>query len=266
MKQITELNDPKRQLKNKDAHFAVPVLEHGDFSLGQTPAILAYIGPIIGMAPNDEKGRAKVNQIHLTVADLVNEAHDSHHPISVNLYYEDQKEESLSRAKDFVDTRIPKFMNYFDRQIIVNGHEPWLYGNSMTYADTSLFQVVDGLLYAYPKSMNEIKDQTPNVYKLYEAVKNHEKLKKYLASNRRQKYSMGLFRHYPELDVPKSERPVGKEKVIKASKSGSETKKATTIKGDKTRGTKRKAKDEASFKEDSNEIKTPLKKKTKRGK
>jgi len=198
--------DPQRQIKDKDVHFAVPVLKHGDFSLGQTSAILAYIGPIVGLAPKDDQGRAKVNQIQLTISDLTAEAHDTHHPTSVSSYYEDQKDEALKKARDFVDNRIPKFLDYFERQITVNGNEPWLYGNTMTYVDTSLFQVVDGLLYAFPKCMEELKGNRPKVFALYDAVRNHEKISKYLASERRQKYGMGIFRYYPELDVPKSQR------------------------------------------------------------
>ena len=205
-KEVETLNDPKRQLKDHDAHFAPPILQHGNFRVGQTAAILAYIGPIIGLAPSDEQGRAKINQIQLTISDLTSEAHDTHHPISVSDYYEDQKDEALKRARDFVDNRMPKFLDYFERQIAVNGHEPWLYGNSMTYADTSLFQAVDGLLFAFPKCMDGLKSKHQKVFALYDAVRNHEKISKYLASERRQKYSMGIWRHYQELDVPKSQR------------------------------------------------------------
>jgi len=206
IKEIEHIIDSERQVKEGDAHFAVPVLQHGDFRIGQTAAILSYIGPIIGFAPKDEQGRAKVNQLQLTISDLTSEAHDTHHPISVSDYYENQKDEALRRARDFVDNRIPKFLDYFERQITLNKNEPWLYGNSITYADTSLFQVVDGLLFAFPKCMEEQKKKIPKVLALYDAVKNHEKISKYLASERRQKYSNGIFRYYPELDVPKSQR------------------------------------------------------------
>ena len=198
--------DPQRQLKDRDVHFAVPVLKHGDFSIGQTSAILAYIGPIIGLSPKDDQGKAKVNQIQLTIADFTVEAHDTHHPIGKMQYYEDQKEEALKKAIDFVDNRLPKFLDYFERQITANGNEPWLYGNTMTYADTSLLEVISGLLYAFPKCVEEQKSKAPKVFALYDAVRNHEKIKAYLASERRQKYNMGVFRYYAELDIPKSER------------------------------------------------------------
>ena len=73
--------------------------------------ILLYLGAQHGLAPKDPAGGLWTHQIQLTIADLVNEAHDTHHPVGVGLYYEDQKDEALRRAKEFRQSRIP---NFFD--------------------------------------------------------------------------------------------------------------------------------------------------------
>jgi len=204
--EVLKTINEERQLNDKEANFAVPLLDHDGFRLADTSAILAYLGQIIGFAPRDEKGRAKVNQLQLAVADLVLETFNSYRPLSRSSPFESQKGEAIKRSREFIDDRIPKYLNFFERQISANGNEPWLYGDSITYADTSLFQVLDGLFYSYPKSLTELKGRAPKVFRLYDAVRNHEKIKAYLASERRQKYSNGVFKHYPELDVSTSVR------------------------------------------------------------
>ena len=97
--------------EGRPAHFAPPILRvNRSLCISQTPNILLYLGLRLGLAPADEIGRLCVNQLHLTIADLANEAHDTHHPIAVGKYYEEQKDEALRRAHDFRTTRIPKFL------------------------------------------------------------------------------------------------------------------------------------------------------------
>ena len=167
--------------------FAPPVLRHSDVVLSQTTNILFYLGPRLGLAPEDEIGRLRVNQLQLTVSDFVNEIHDVHHPISVSSYYEDQKVEALRRSKDLRDNRIPKFLRYFEGSV-----------GEVTYAMLSLFQVIEGLLYAFPNLMARIQGEYPRVMELHRTIKESPRLKDYLA--RRLPFGDGLFRHYPELD------------------------------------------------------------------
>ncbi|KAM0276444.1 hypothetical protein ACHAQH_006749 [Verticillium albo-atrum] len=188
---------------------APPILKHGDLLISQVPNILQYLGPRHGLAPkleDDNEGIFHVNQLALTALDgLSNEAHDTHHPVAVSLAYEDQKEESKKKAKDYVEGRLPKFLGYFERVLKgeASGEGPWLYGGSLTYADLVLFQCIDGLKFAFPKALNKMEEskQYAGVFELYDAVKERPKIREYLASDRRQKYSMGIYRHYPELDA-----------------------------------------------------------------
>lgn len=192
-------------LERKDiAHppFAPPFLKDGEVLIGQTAAILLYLGDRHELAPKDAAQRLWTHQIQLTIADLVGEAHDAHHPLSADLYYEEQKPEALRRASDFRERRIPRFLGWFEDILARNpegdGH---LVGKAITYADLSLFQCVEGLLYAYPRSMKRRLAQSPRVAALHQAVARRPRIRAYLASERRLPFNEeGIFRCYPELD------------------------------------------------------------------
>lgn len=186
--------------------FACPFLVDGQTVIGQTAAILFYLGPRLRLAPAPERDRLWTHQIQLTLADLVAEAHDLHHPVGSSLYYEDQKAEALRRAQDFRRKRLPKFLGWCEAVLERNpGNEgrdpPRLVGGRLSYADLSLFQVVDGLLYALPRATRRVLRRTPRVAALHAGVARHKRLAAYLASERRLPFSEeGIFRHYPELD------------------------------------------------------------------
>jgi len=188
--------------------FAPPVFKHGEHTIFQTPNILMYLGPQLGLVPDvseDPAGIYHVNSLTLTALDgLSNEPHDTHHPIAIGEYYENQKEESKKKAKDYRENRLPKFLGYFERVLggdASKGGE-YLYGGKLTYADLVLFQTVDGVSFAFPKCVEKLRGsgKYEKVFKHYDMVKERENIKKYLESERRQKYSMGIYRHYPELD------------------------------------------------------------------
>jgi glutathione S-transferase len=183
--------------------FAPPVLKDGNIVVGQTANILLYLGPRHGLAPTDETKRLWVHQIQLTIADLVDEAHDTHHPISGELYYEDQKPEAKRRAAHFRMDRIPKYLAWFERILACNPDGPkQLVGGAVTYVDLSLFQIVEGLLYAFPKTMRKVVTKIPLVEALHDAIGQRPRIRAYLATNRRISFNeQGIFRHYPELDV-----------------------------------------------------------------
>ncbi|MFC6789588.1 glutathione S-transferase [Methylobacterium komagatae] len=180
--------------------FAPPFLRDGDRVIGQTAAILLYLAPKLGLVGQDETDRIWTHQIQLTIEDVVDEAHDTHHPVGVGLYYEDQKPEALRRAEDFRKHRIPKFFAWFERVLDSNG-SGWLVGRSTTYADLSLFQLVEGLSYAFPIATHRALGRTPRVASLRDAVRGIPRVATYLASGRRIPFNEdGIFRRYPELD------------------------------------------------------------------
>ncbi|KAM0561527.1 hypothetical protein ACHAPJ_003410 [Fusarium lateritium] len=194
---------------NGDAHnpppLAPPIFKHGDLIIHQTSTILLYVAPKVGLAPKEGPGVYHLNQIVLTIFDgLLIEIHDTHHPIAISLYYEDQKQESKNKSKYFIKDRLPKYFGYMQRVLDAktSGEGPWLYGDSLTYADLVLFQAVDGTKYAFPKSVEALKKsgKYDGVFKLYEAVKERPNISKYLQSDRRYPYSQGIWRHYPELE------------------------------------------------------------------
>ncbi len=184
------------------APFAPPFLVDGELVIGQTAAILLYLGARHDLAPSQEAKRLWVHQIQLTIADLVTEAHDSHHPLGAHLYYEQQKVEALRRSESFCKERIPKFLNWFETILGSNpDSEAFLVGDKVSYADLSLFQVVDGLHYAFPKNMKTVLAKAPRLLAHQEMIGQLPRIRDYLDSDRRIPFNeQGIFRHYPELD------------------------------------------------------------------
>ena len=170
--------------------FAPPFLLDGEKAIGQTALILHYLGPRLKLAPKAEAARLRLHQLQLTITDFLVEVHDTHHPIANSLYYENQKAESLRRAKLFREQRIPKFLGYFE----THATQPF------SYVSLSLFQVMEGLHYAFPNTMKKVNCR--NLMKLRDKIKARPRLAAYLASSRRIPFNQsGIFRHYPELDA-----------------------------------------------------------------
>jgi glutathione S-transferase len=184
--------------------FAPPFLAAGKLIIGQTANILLYLGERHGLAPSNEAGRLWANQLQLTIADFVDETHDTHHPISNGLYYEDQKPEAKRRAAEFLKNRAPKYLAYFERVLERNKPGRHLVGARVSYPDLSLFQLVEGLNYAFPRAMAPLAKKHPRVMALRDSVAQRPRIKAYLASDRRLPFNEnGLFRHYDELDAPR---------------------------------------------------------------
>ena len=180
--------------------FAPPFLKAGKRSIGQTANILLYLGARHGLAPKDEDGKLWANQLQLTIADLVGEVHDTHHPIASALYYEEQRPEAKRRTADFWKRRVPKYLGYFE-QVIARSGGPYLLGRRLGYVDLSLFQIIEGLRYAFPKRMKRFEKKVPRVITLRDRVAKRPRVSAYLASERRIPFNeWGIFRHYRELD------------------------------------------------------------------
>ena len=181
--------------------YAPPFLKAGRLIIAQTANILFYLGPRLGLAPRDEAGRLWAHQLQLTVADLVVEIHDTHHPVSGWLYFEEQRPAALRRTKDFWRYRVPKLLGYFERVLEKNGGT-YSVGRRLSYVDLSLFQIVAGLRYAFPKRMKRFEKKVPLLVALYDRVARRPRVKAYLASKRRIPFSQwGIYRYFKELDA-----------------------------------------------------------------
>lgn len=181
---------------------ACPVLVDGKHVIGQTAAILLYLGPRLKLVGASEADRLWTHQIQLTIADAVDQAHNTHHPVGTGLYYEEQKPEALRAAQEFRRQRIPKFLGWLEAILARNpkGNQH-LVGARLSYADLSLFQLVEGLLYAFPKATRRALKKTPLVLALRDRVAGHRRVSVFLRSERRIPFNEdGIFRRYPELD------------------------------------------------------------------
>jgi glutathione S-transferase len=181
--------------------FAPPFLKAGKLVIGQTANILLYLGSRHGLAPKPEAGRLWVHQLQLTVADFVLEIHDTHHPLGPSLYYEDQKTPAKKRTDEFWNERAPKYLGYFERLLKSHGGS-YVTGRRLTYVDLSLFQIVEGLRYAFPRRMKAFERSIPGLVDLHDRIAARPNIKAYLASPRRIAFNEdGIFRCYKALDL-----------------------------------------------------------------
>ena len=183
--------------------FAPPFLKAGRRLIGQTANILLFLGPRLGLVPRDESGQLWAHQLQLTISDLVAEVHDSHHPIAGSLYYEDQRDEAKRRSGYLRRERLPKFLGYFERVLADNarGRQRCLVGTAISCADLSLFQILEGLRYAFPRTMRRLEPSVPHIIELHDRIAARSALAAYLESPRRIPFNNdGIFRRYPELD------------------------------------------------------------------
>jgi glutathione S-transferase len=182
--------------------FAPPFLKAGKLVIAQTANILLFLGPRLRLVPRDEASRLWAHQLQLTIADWVGEVHDTHHPISGGLYYEEQKREAKRRAADFRDNRLPKFLDYFEQILKRNPKRTdTLVGKAVSYVDLSMFQMIAGLRYAFPRTMTRREPKYPRVVALHDRLAARPRIAGYLSSPRRLPFNQeGIFRHYPELD------------------------------------------------------------------
>ena len=180
--------------------FAPPFLKAGNLVIGQTANILLFLGPRLDLVPKNETSRLWTHQLQLTIADWVAEVHDTHHPISGGLYYEEQKREAKRRAADFRAERLPKFLDYFE-QVLKRNAKGYLVGQAISYVDLSMFQMIAGLRYAFPRGMTKAETRYPRLVALHDRVSSRRRLAAYLSSERRLPFNQeDIFRHYPELD------------------------------------------------------------------
>ena len=183
------------------APYAPPFLKAGRLIIGQTANILIYLGQRHGLAPRNEAGRIWVNQLQLTVADFVTEIHDTHHPIAGSLYYHQQKTEARRRAKNFRKERMSKFLGYFEQVLSGGKGKRYMAGTTFSYADLSMFQLVAGLRFAFPKAMKRQEPDYPGLVDLHDRIAARPNIAAYLASKRRIAFNeYGIFRYYAELD------------------------------------------------------------------
>ena len=183
--------------------YAPPFLKAGRLVIGQTANILRFLALRHDLVPKNEAAQLWANELQLTIADFVAEIHDTHHPIAAGLYYEDQQREARRRAEDFLANRAPKFLGYFNRVLSRNARsDRYLVGARLSYVDVSMFQIIAGLNYAFPRAMARAASGHRRLFALYSRVQERPRIAAYLASPRRIPFNQeGIFRHYPELDA-----------------------------------------------------------------
>jgi glutathione S-transferase len=198
---MADLNDRTGRTPFAPPYLELPGSESGALVIAQVANILMYLGERHGLAPSNMADRLWLNQLQLTIADLVAEVHNVHHPVAMMDYYDDQKPEAARAAKQFREDRITKFLGHFEDAAQANPGD-WLIDHKWTYADTSLFQVIEGLRYMFPERMRTLEPDYPNLVRIHGQVATLPGIKAYLKSDRRLAFNTdGIFRYYPELDA-----------------------------------------------------------------
>jgi len=186
------------QARDRRPPFAPPYLDTGSQVIAQVANILLWLGDRHGLAPEDAATRIWIHEVQLTVTDFVAEVHQAHHPVGTGLYYEDQKPEAARFAEEFREERMPKFLDWFERSV----EGDWLAGTRWSYGDTSIFQLIEGLRYMFPRRMAAIEGDYPRLIAIRDRVADLPRIAAYLSSARRIPFNtQGIFRHYPELDA-----------------------------------------------------------------
>jgi len=186
---------------------APPAIKRGNLILFQSTNIALFLSKKYGLCPEGDL-EYDANALALTIADLFDEAHNVHHPVSTSLYYEDQIEEAKKAAKSFIQTRLPKFLAYFEKVLKLNTHSNKQYcvGSGCSYVDLFLFQALCGLEYAFPYNYELTLNNYPLVKELKLRIYERPTLQNYLHSDRRlNDNEHGIFRYYEELDINYSE-------------------------------------------------------------
>jgi len=180
--------------------YAPPFLKAGKLVIAQTGLILHYLGPRLDLVPRREADRLWALALQMTITDLVKEIHDTHHPISNALYYEEQRPTAKRYTKEFWRHRIPKMLGYFEK-VLEGSRGPYVFGRKVSYVDLSLFQIVEGLRYAFPRRMRRFEKKVPRLVALRDRVAERPRIAAYLQSDRRIPFNeWGIFRAYKELD------------------------------------------------------------------
>jgi glutathione S-transferase len=185
----------------KHPPYAPPFLKAGKLVIAQTALILHYLGPRLRLVPRNEADRLWAHQLQLTITDLVKEIHDTHHPISTALYYEDQRPAAKRYTREFWRNRVPKLLGYFEN-VLTHSRGPYVFGRTVSYVDLSLFQIVEGLRYAFPRRMKGFEREISGLMDLHDRVAARPNIKAYLSSERRIPFNEdGIFRKYEALDL-----------------------------------------------------------------
>jgi len=180
--------------------YAPPFLKSGDLVVSHVANILLYLGGRHGLAPKAEAAKHWLHGLQLTVTDFVSEVHDTHHPLGPTFYYEQQRAAAKRRTDEYWKLRVPKYLGYFEG-ILKRSGGPFVTGRKLTYVDLSLFQLIEGLRYAFPKRMRRFEKNVPRLLVLRDRVTARPRIKAYLASDKRIAFNEhGIFRRYKALD------------------------------------------------------------------
>ncbi|GAX83827.1 hypothetical protein CEUSTIGMA_g11251.t1 [Chlamydomonas eustigma] len=174
--------------KGGNPHFparAPPIVQCGDFVLCNTPAIQAYLGKRFGLMPENMEGAAHVESLLNIVTDAVAEGRLAYHPKDYYSSHKGQEEASVSYIKQYVETRLPKYIQYFQDVLAKNPCGGcFLVGDKLSVADLAVFHYMKAAEHHFKEAYESLIINTPLLFMLVQNVSERPKIKAYLSSDR----------------------------------------------------------------------------------
>ena len=163
---------------------APPMIKKGDFQLCQTPVICKYLGKEFGFYPDNPLDEVKAEQVNATIHDYIGEGRLCFHGKNFYMTYYNQKEETKPYIKVFTETRLPKFLNHFEKVLCMNNSgDGFVVGEKMTYADLGLMHVLRATASQFPEEW-EKKEDIPKLRAFKERMEARPNLVAYFKSER----------------------------------------------------------------------------------
>ena len=161
-----------------------PMIKKGDFQLCQTPVICKFLGKEFGLYPDNAIDEAKAEQINTTIHDFIGEGRLAFHGKDFLASYYTQMEETKPYIKRFVETRLPRYLSYFEKVLVFNnGGDGFVIGNKLTYVDLGLLHVLRATESQFAEAWNSF-DNIPKLKAFKDRMAARPKLAEYFKSSR----------------------------------------------------------------------------------
>lgn len=111
--------------------------------INQTNACMVYLGSQLGYAPASDAERARMDCITGNALDCIASGRLSFHPVEATGGYLTQKEEADRVSKVWAETKLPVWLQHFEKIAKRTDGKPLAGGTGLTCADFAVFHVID---------------------------------------------------------------------------------------------------------------------------
>lgn len=156
--------------------------------INQGAACMIYVADILGYAPSSVREKALANAITLNAMDCLARGRSSFHPVKDNMSYHEQKEEGDKSSLAWTKENMPIWLAHFEKVVKKHGASaPVAGGSSVTYADFTLFHILDATIAQFNNEKYEMawdKQDVPALKEYYLWMKSRPNLQAFFESDR----------------------------------------------------------------------------------